>query len=165
MGAHPLLIPNVKGRCQSQGAKSREMEGGSKDPVILCMAGYISDGETAPEIHCRPSSMTSVNISDGNKRLQPACMNAVIKHTLGGRRLGIRDLRHPTTMYQRPAPREWTAITPHLEFYYLADGEAWSQASTPRPSNEYPLLSYPIDRFTYTSTTKESIYKKVLSPP
>ena len=32
VGAHPLLIPNVKGRRQSLGARSTEMEGGSKDP-------------------------------------------------------------------------------------------------------------------------------------
>ena len=54
------------------------MEGGSKDTVIPSMAGLTSDGVNAPEIRCRPSSMTSVNISDGNKRSQPASMNAVI---------------------------------------------------------------------------------------
>ena len=34
VGAHPLLIPNAKGRSQSLGARSNEMDGGSKDPVI-----------------------------------------------------------------------------------------------------------------------------------
>ena len=34
VGAHPLLIPNAKGRSQSPGVRSNEMEGGSKDPVI-----------------------------------------------------------------------------------------------------------------------------------
>ena len=34
VGAHPLLIPNAKGRSWSPGARSIEMEGGSKDPVI-----------------------------------------------------------------------------------------------------------------------------------
>ena len=88
VGAHPLLILNIKGRSQSLGVRSIEMEGGSKDLVIPSMAGLISDGENAPKIRCRPSSMTSANISDGNKRSQPACMNAVIKHTPDGRRLG-----------------------------------------------------------------------------
>ena len=68
MGAHPLLIPNVKGQSQSLEARSTEMEGGSKDPVIPSMTVNIFDGETAPEIRSRPSSMISANISDGNKR-------------------------------------------------------------------------------------------------
>ena len=101
------------------------------DPGIPSMAGLISDGETAPEIRCRPSSMTSANISDGNKRSQPACMNAVIKHTQDGRRLGRRDPPHPTTLYRRPAPREWSAITPHSEFIHPVIGEAGIHASTP----------------------------------
>ena len=54
------------------------------------MSGHISDGETAPEIRCSPSSMTSANISDGNKRSHPAGMNAVIMHLLDGRRPQIR---------------------------------------------------------------------------
>ena len=36
------------------------------------------------------SSMTSANISDGNKRSHPAGMNAVIMHLLDGRRPQIR---------------------------------------------------------------------------
>ena len=58
--------------------------------VIPGMHGYLSDWETAPEIRCRPSSMTSVNISDGNNRSHPAGMNAVIMHLLDGRRSQIR---------------------------------------------------------------------------
>ena len=131
VGAHPLLIPNIKGRSQSLGARSNEMEGGSKDPVIPSMAGLISDAENAREIRCRPSSMTSANLCDGNKRSQPACMNAVIKHTPDGRRLGRRDPPHPATLYRRPAPREWSAITPHSEFIHLVIGEAGIHASTP----------------------------------
>ena len=88
MGAHPLLIPNVKGQSHSLGAISTEMEDGSKDPIIPSMVGHISDGDTASEIRCTPSSMKSTNIGDGNKRSHPACMKAVIKHILGGRRLG-----------------------------------------------------------------------------
>ena len=95
------------------------------------MAGHISNGENAPEIRCRPSSMTRANISDGNKRSQPACMNAVIKHTLDGRRLRIRDPLHPTTMYQRPAHLEWSAITPHLESIHPVIGEVGIHATTP----------------------------------
>ena len=58
--------------------------------VIPGMHGHTSDGETAPEIRCRPSSMTSANISDGNKRSHPAGMNAVIMHLLNDRRPQIR---------------------------------------------------------------------------
>ena len=54
------------------------------------MSGLTSDGENAPEIHCRPSSMTSANISDGNKHSHPAGMNAVIMHLVDGRRPQIR---------------------------------------------------------------------------
>ena len=54
------------------------------------MTGIISIGKTAPDIRCRPSSMTSANISDGNKRSHPAGMNAVIMHLLDGRRPQIR---------------------------------------------------------------------------
>ena len=54
------------------------------------MGGLISDGETAPEIRCRPRSMTSANISDDNKRSHPAGMNAVMMHLLDGRRPLIR---------------------------------------------------------------------------
>ena len=58
--------------------------------VIPGIHGHISDGETVPEIRCRPSSMTSANISDGNKRSHPAGMNAVIMHLLDGRQPQIR---------------------------------------------------------------------------
>ena len=153
MGAHPLLIPNVKGRSQCLGARSTEMEGGSKDPVIPSMTWNISDGETAPEIRCRPSSMTSANIRDGNKRSHPAYMKAVIKHTLDGRRLGIRDPPHPTSMYRCPAPLDWSAITPRSESIYPVIGDAGIHADTTRPSNNYPQLSYTIDRSTHTTTT------------
>ena len=84
VGVYPHLIPNVKGQSQSLGVRSTEMEGGSKDPVVPSMIGHISDAETTPEICCRPGSMTSFNISDGNKHSHPACMKAVIKHILGG---------------------------------------------------------------------------------
>ena len=131
MGAHPLLIPNVKGRSQSLGARSTEMEGGSKDPVIPSMTGHISDRETTPEIRCRPSSMTSANISDGNKRSHPACMKAVIKHILGGRGLGIREPAYPTSMYRCSAPLEWSAFKPHSESTHAVIGEVSIHASTP----------------------------------
>ena len=72
VGAHPLLIPNVRGQSQSLGVKSIEMEGGSKDPSIPNMGGLISDGETAPGIRCIPSSMMSANICNGNKSSHPA---------------------------------------------------------------------------------------------
>ena len=54
------------------------------------MHGLTSDGETAPEIRCRPSSMMSANISDGNKYTHPVGMNAVIMHLLDSRRPQIR---------------------------------------------------------------------------
>ena len=46
VGIHPLLIPNVKGRSQSLGAKSTEMEGGSKDTCHTWYAwAYIRLGD------------------------------------------------------------------------------------------------------------------------
>ena len=82
------------------------MEDGRKDPVKPSMTGHISDGETTPEIRCRPSSMTNANICDGNKRSHPARMKAVIKHILGGRRLGrtrasISNIHVPTSCTSR----------------------------------------------------------------
>ena len=62
------------------------------------MHGLISDVETAPEIRCRPSSMTSANISDGNKHSHPAGMNAVIMHLLDGRRPQIRGSATSNTL-------------------------------------------------------------------
>ena len=81
------------------------MEGGSRIHVIPGMHGLISDGETAPEIRCRPTSMTSANISDGNKCSHPAGMNSVIIHLLDGRRPQIRG---PATS-DIPAPTSCTA--------------------------------------------------------
>ena len=99
VGAHPLLIPNAMWRSQSQGARSNGMEDGTKDPVIPSIIGHISDRESAPEIRCGPRSITSVNISDGNKHSHPACKNAVIKNILDGRQLinEIRYIRYPCT--------------------------------------------------------------------
>ena len=74
------------------------------------MAGHISDGETAPEIPCRPRSMTSAIISEGNKRSHPVCMNTVIKHILDGRRLGKETRYIRTPMYRHPAPLEWSVM-------------------------------------------------------
>ena len=62
------------------------------------MAGIISIGEIAPDIPCRPSSMTSANISDSNKRSHPAGMNAVIMHLLDGRRPQIRGSARSDTL-------------------------------------------------------------------
>ena len=45
LGAHPLLIPNAKVRSQSLGARSTEMEGGSKDPVIHYGRTHIRQGD------------------------------------------------------------------------------------------------------------------------
>ena len=39
MGAHPLLIPNVRGRSQSLGGTSTEMEAGLKDLLIPIWVG------------------------------------------------------------------------------------------------------------------------------
>ena len=58
------------------------------------MRGLISDGETVPEIRCRPSSMMSANISDGNKRTHPPGMNAVIMLILNGQ---LPQIRGPAT--------------------------------------------------------------------
>ena len=64
------------------------------------MGGLISDGETAPETRCRPSSMMSTNISDGNKRSHPAGINAVIMHLLDSRRPQIRGPAISDTLIQ-----------------------------------------------------------------
>ena len=64
------------------------------------MAGIILIGETAPDIRCRTSSMTSANISDGNKRSHPAGMNAVIIHLQDGRRPQIRGSATSDTLEQ-----------------------------------------------------------------
>ena len=90
MGAHPLLIPNVKGRSQSLGTRSTVMEGGSKDPCYTWYAwAYIRQGESTrdPLQNC---FMTSANISDVNKRSYPAGINANIIYLLDGRRPQIR---------------------------------------------------------------------------
>ena len=71
VSTHPLLIPNAKGRSQSLGVRSIEIEGGLKDLPIPSMGELISDGETVTKIHCRPSSITRANIMDGNERLTP----------------------------------------------------------------------------------------------
>ena len=70
--------------------------------VIPGMHGLISDGETAPKIRCRPTSMTSANISDGNKRSHPAGMNTVIMHLLDGRRPEIRGTATSDTLAPTP---------------------------------------------------------------
>ena len=62
--------------------------------VIPGMYGLKSDGETEPEIHCRPSSMMSVNISDGNQHAHSAGMNAVMMYFLDSWRPQITG---PTT--------------------------------------------------------------------
>ena len=55
VGAHPLLILNVKGRSQSLGAGSTEMEGGSKDPVIPIWQGTYPTGRTHPRSVADPA--------------------------------------------------------------------------------------------------------------
>ena len=53
----------------------------------------------------------------------------------------------------------------HSDSYHPAVSEACNHASTPQPSNDHLQLSYPIDRSTYTTTIKGSVYKKGLPPP
>ena len=86
-------IPNT----ERQGAKpeswrKKHCDGGWLEASIhVCMNGLILDVETATEIRCRPSStMSTSNISDGNKRSHHAGMNAFIKHLLDGRRPQMR---------------------------------------------------------------------------
>ena len=54
--------------------------------------GLISDSEIIPAICARPRSMTSANISDGNKRSDwnPVGMNAIIMYLLDGQRPQLR---------------------------------------------------------------------------
>ena len=92
------------------------------------MQGLPSDKETAPEIHCRHSSMTIANISDGKKRSQPAGMNAVIMHLLDGRRPRISgcatsDALVPTSFTSRVvSDSERDPL--HSELLHLVIGEA-----------------------------------------
>ena len=65
---------------------------------IPSMHGLISDREIAPEIRCRPSSMMSPNISDGNMRSHPAGMNAVSIHLQDGRRTLLRGSATSSTL-------------------------------------------------------------------
>ena len=88
----------------------------------------ISDGETAPEIHCRPSSLTSANISDGNKRSHPASMNAVIMHLLDGWRPQMResatsDTLAPTSCTSRVVGDSERDLL-YLELFHPVIGEA-----------------------------------------
>ena len=128
MRAHPLLIPNAKGRSQSVGARCTEMEGGSKDPCHTWYAWAHIRWENIPEIRCRPSSMTSGNISDGNKRSHPTGMNAIIMHLLDGRRPQIRGSAISDTLVPICCTSRVVGDSErdplHLELIYPVIGEA-----------------------------------------
>ena len=55
VGAHPLLIPNATGRSQSLGARSIEIEGGLKDPVIHVWQGTYPTGRLHPKSAADPA--------------------------------------------------------------------------------------------------------------
>ena len=98
------------------------------------MSGLISDAETAPEIRSRPSSMTSANISDGNKRSHPAGMNAVIMHLLDGRQAQIRgsattDTLLPTSFTSRVVGDSEQDLL-HSELIHPVIGEAATTQQT-----------------------------------
>ena len=96
--------------------------------VIPGMHGNISDGENASEIRCRPSSMTSANLSDGNKHSHPIGMNAIIMHLLNGRRPQIRgsatsDTLVPTSRTSRVVGNSERDLL-HSELIHPVIGEA-----------------------------------------
>ena len=98
------------------------------------MGGLISDGETAPEIRCGLSTMTSANISDSNKLSHPAGMNTVIMHLLDSqrpqiRRFAISDTLVPTSCTSRVVgDSERDPL--HSELIYLVIGEAGTTQHT-----------------------------------
>ena len=130
------------------------------------MNGLISDGETAPEICCRHSSMTSANISNGNKRSHPAGMNTVIMHLLDGRRPQIRgsatsDTLVPTSCTSRVVgDSERNPL--HSELIHLVISEAATAQHT-ITSNDHTQPSSPIDRSTHTTQHTQSSIKR--GPP
>ena len=121
------------------------------------MGGLISDGVTAPEIHCRPSSMTRANISDGNKHSHPTGMNAVIMHLLDGRRPQIRGSATSDTL----VPRSCTAIVVgnsvrdllHSELIHLVIGEA---ATTQNTITNQPIIHSPASLSTDPPTPRNT---------
>ena len=143
--------------------------------IIPGMYGLISDGETAPEIRCRPSSMTSANISDGNKRSHPAGMNAVIMHLLDGRRPQIRgsatsDTLVPTSCTTRVFG-DLARDPLHSELIHPVIGEAATAQHTITHRTIIYKPSSPINRSTHTTKYTQSSIKRGppalqgLSPP
>ena len=137
--------------------------------VIPGMHGHISDGETAPEIRCKPSFMTSANISDGNKRSHPAGMNAVIMHLQDGRRPQIRgpatsDTLVPTSCTSRVVgDSERDPL--HSELIHPVIGEADTAQHT---ITHQPIIHNPAtlstDPPTPLSTLKSSIKRGPPAP-
>ena len=135
--------------------------------VIPSMHGLISNGETAPEIRCRPRSMTSANISDGNKHSHPAGMNAVITHLLDGRRPRKRgpatsDTLVPTSCTSRVVgDSERDPL--HSELIHPVIGEAATAQHTITHRTIIHSPSSPIDRSTHTTQSTQSSIKR--GPP
>ena len=85
-GYSPSPYPEHQEATSESRSKKHSGGGWLEGSTHTCMGGLTSDGETSPEIRCRPSSMTSDNISDSNQCSHPAGINAVIMHLLDGRR-------------------------------------------------------------------------------
>ena len=112
--------------------------------VIPGIHGLISDRENAPEIRCRPSSMTSANISDGNKRSHPAGINAVIIHLLDGRRPQISGSATSNTLVPTSCPSRVVGNSEqdplHTELIHPVIGEA---ATAPHTITYQPIIHSP----------------------
>ena len=132
------------------------------------MTGHISDRETAPEIRCRLSSIMRANISDGNTHSQPAYMNVDIERSQDGQRPQIRGSSvsniHVLVSCTSRVVSNSARDPLYSELIHSAVCEVSIHASTPRPLNDHPQVSYHIDRFTHTTIIQGSVYKKDLQP-
>ena len=132
------------------------------------MSRLISDGETAPEIGCRPSSMTSANISDGNKRSHPLGMNAVIMHLLDGRRPQIRGSATSDTLVLTSCTSRMVGDSErdplHSELIHPVIGEA---ATAHHTITNQPIIHSPAPLLTDPPTPLNTlrVYKEEASRP
>ena len=133
-----------------------------------CMSGLKSDGESAPKIRYGPSSMTSANISDGNKCSHPAGMNAVIMHLLDGRRPQIRGSATSDILVLISCTSRMVGNTErdpvHLELIHPVIGEA---ATAQHTITNQPIIHSPAPLSTDPPTPLNTlrVYKEEASRP
>ena len=155
------LYRTPRGEARVQEQEAQRWRVARRIHVIPGMHGLISDGENAPDIRCRPSSMTNANISDGNKRSHPAGMNAVIMHLLDGRRPQIRESATSDTLVPTSCTSRVVGDSErdplHSELIHPVIGEAATaqHTITYRQSHAAQLLYRPIHP--HLSQTQSSI--------